>query len=115
MPSRRWASIPQSKPTAIFGDRLSDDELANIDLVILDMKAFTPEQHERVTGGMDNTEVLAFCRRLSALRRPMWLRYVLVPGLTDDADEMRQMCRVRRFAWRGRAGRDPALPSAGRI
>jgi pyruvate formate lyase activating enzyme len=74
-----------------YGDHLSDDELKNIDLVILDMKAFTPEQHERVTGIKDNEEVLVFARRLAALKRPMWLRYVLVPGLTDDDNEMRQM------------------------
>jgi pyruvate formate lyase activating enzyme len=74
-----------------YGDHLSDDELKNIDLVILDMKAFTSEQHERVTGIKDNEEVKLFARRLAALRRPMWLRYVLVPGLTDDDDEMRQM------------------------
>jgi pyruvate formate lyase activating enzyme len=76
-----------------FGDRLSDDELKNIDLVILDMKAFTPEQHERVTGIRDNEEVLAFARRLAALKRPMWLRYVLVPGLTDVVEEMEQMAQ----------------------
>lgn len=76
-----------------FGDRLSDDELRKIDLVILDMKAFTPDQHKRVTGGMDNTEVLEFCRRLAALSRPMWLRYVLVPGLTDDQDEIEKVAR----------------------
>ena len=73
-----------------FGDRLSDEELKTIDLVILDMKAFTPEQHKRVTG-MDNEEVLHFARRLAELRRPMWLRYVLVPGLTDIPDEMRAL------------------------
>ena len=75
-----------------FGDRLTDDELRNIDLVILDMKAFTPENHKRVTG-MDNDEVLEFCRRLAALSRPMWLRYVLVPGLTDDMDEIGKVAR----------------------
>jgi len=74
-----------------YGNHLSDEELNNIDLVILDMKAFTPEQHERVTGIKDNSEVLTFARRLAALKRPMWLRYVLVPGLTDVDDEMRQM------------------------
>ena len=74
-----------------FGDRLSDDELRLIDLVILDMKAFTAEQHERVTGIKDNEEVFVFARRLAALKRPMWLRYVLVPGLTDVDEEMRQM------------------------
>jgi len=71
-----------------YGERLSDAELHDIDLVILDMKAFTPEQHARVTGGMRNDDVLEFCKRLAGLNRPMWLRYVLVPGLTDLPDEM---------------------------
>ena len=71
-----------------FGDRLSDNELRNIDLVILDMKAFTRSQHELVTGGMHNEDVLEFCNRLAELKRPMWLRYVLVPGLTDIPEEM---------------------------
>ena len=76
-----------------FGDRLSDDELKLIDLVILDMKAFTSEQHERVTGIKDNAEVLDFARRLASLKRPMWIRYVLVPGLTDIPEEMEALAR----------------------
>ena len=76
-----------------FADRLSDDELRTIDLVILDMKAFTLERHKEVTGGRDNAEVLAFARRLGELRRPMWLRYVLVPGLTDIPEEMAALAR----------------------
>jgi pyruvate formate lyase activating enzyme len=75
-----------------FGDRLSDEELANIDLVILDMKAYTLEQHQRVTG-MPNSEVLTFARRLAGLKRPVWLRYVLVPGLTDDPNEVGELAR----------------------
>jgi pyruvate formate lyase activating enzyme len=71
-----------------YGRNLSDDELRSIDLVILDMKAFTRAQHELVTGGMHNEEVLELCNRLSLLKRPMWLRYVLVPGLTDIPEEM---------------------------
>ena len=71
-----------------YGERLADDELKNIDLVILDMKAFTRAQHETVTGGRHNEDVLAFANRLAALKRPMWLRYVLVPGLTDIPEEM---------------------------
>src|SRR4051794_714312 len=71
-----------------YGDRLTDQEICSIDLVILDMKAFNRDQHERVTGGMHNEDVLDLCNRLSALKRPMWLRYVLVPGLTDIAPEM---------------------------
>ena len=75
-----------------YGEKLSDEELADIDLVILDMKAFTPAQHKRVTG-LENGDVLDFCRRLAGLKRPMWLRYVLVPGLTDDDAEMAQIAR----------------------
>src|SRR3954469_13455768 len=50
-----------------LGDRLSDEELRTIDLVILDIKAFTLSQHEAVTGGMRNEGVLEFCSRLSDL------------------------------------------------
>lgn len=71
-----------------YGEHLSDDEIRNIDLVILDMKAFTRGQHELVTGGMHNEDVLEFANRLATLKRPMWLRYVLVPGLTDIPEEM---------------------------
>jgi len=74
-----------------YGERLSDEELMDIDLVILDMKAFRAVQHERVTGIDDNTRVLDFCRRLAELERPMWFRYVLVPGLTDIPEEMQQV------------------------
>lgn len=78
-----------------YGDRLSDAELNDIDLIILDMKAFNAVQHHRVTAVPDNTPVLAFSRRLASLKRPMWLRYVLVPGLTDDQNEMK---RIAEFA-----------------
>ena len=71
-----------------YADRMTDDELRDIDLVILDMKALTPDQHQRVTG-LRNEEVIKFCGRLASLKRPMWLRYVLVPGLTYDPDEMK--------------------------
>jgi pyruvate formate lyase activating enzyme len=71
-----------------YGSKLSDEELKLIDLVILDMKAFTRTQHETVTGGLRNEDVLEFCTRLAELKRPMWLRYVLVPGLTDIPEEM---------------------------
>ena len=91
-----------------YADRLSDDELRNIDLVILDMKAFSLEQHKIVTGGRDNQEVLAFARRLAALKRPMWIRYVLVPGLTDIVEEMEALAEFA--AWLGVVERVEILP-----
>jgi pyruvate formate lyase activating enzyme len=66
-----------------YSDRLTDADLDAIDLVLLDLKGWDPERHRRLTG-MDNGPTLQFARRLAARRRPVWVRFVLVPGLTDD-------------------------------
>ncbi|MEM1011104.1 MAG: pyruvate formate-lyase-activating protein [Planctomycetota bacterium] len=71
-----------------LGDRLSDDDLDDIDLFLLDLKSFLPELHKQVTG-IDVEPILQFARRLSDSGRPMWLRLVLVPGLTDGEDNLR--------------------------
>ena len=77
-----------------YGSRLTDDELGLVDLVMLDLKTSDPERHKRLTG-MDVAPTLDFARRLGAARRPMWVRYVLVPGLTDDSDDI---ARTAQFA-----------------
>jgi len=77
-----------------LGARLADAELERIDLVLLDLKSWDAELHRRVTG-MDNGPVLDFARRLSARKRPVWVRFVLVPGLTDDAENV---AGIGRFA-----------------
>jgi len=73
-----------------LGGRLTDEDLETIDLVLLDIKAWDPERHRRVTG-MDVDPVLNFARRLAALKKPVWLRYVLVTGLTDDPEDIAQI------------------------
>ena len=73
-----------------FGERLSDEDLGSIDLVMLGLKAMDPEVHRRLTK-MDNAAPHAFARRLAALKRPMWIRYVIVPGWTDNMDEVGRM------------------------
>jgi pyruvate formate lyase activating enzyme len=70
-----------------YGDRLSDIELETIDLVMLDLKTWDAERHRALTG-MDVRPTLDFARRLAARRRPVWVRYVLVPGVTDDPDDI---------------------------
>jgi pyruvate formate lyase activating enzyme len=77
-----------------YSDRLSDAELEVADLVLLDLKGWDPERHRRLTG-MEIGPTLEFARRLAALRRPVWVRFVLVPGWTDDPDEV---ARIARFA-----------------
>jgi pyruvate formate lyase activating enzyme len=70
-----------------YGDRLTDVELDTIDLVLLDIKTWDRERHRQLTG-MSGWPTLEFARRLALLARPIWLRYVLVPGLTDDPDDI---------------------------
>ena len=70
-----------------LGERLSDEEIRRIDLVIMDLKTWDPERHQRLTG-KDVGPTLEFARRMSGLKRPMWIRFVLVPGLTDDRENI---------------------------
>ena len=70
-----------------LGERLSDDDLGLVDLVLLDIKAVSPDLHQRLTG-QPNEPVLQFARRLAARKSPVWVRHVLVPGWTDDLAEV---------------------------
>lgn len=77
-----------------LGDRLSEADFSSIDLVLLDLKAMTADLHRRLTG-VDNKPVHEFARRLAAARKPIWVRFVLVPGWTDDMAEVE---RIAAFA-----------------
>ena len=77
-----------------LGARLSDAELENIDLVLLDLKSWEPELHRRITG-MEVGPVLDFARRLADRRKKIWVRFVLVPGLSDDPENV---AKIARFA-----------------
>ena len=68
-----------------LGARLTDEELQQIDLVLLDIKSWDPERHRQLTG-KDIGPTLEFARRLAMRKRPVWLRFVLVPGWTDDEE-----------------------------
>ena len=73
-----------------LGERLLDEELEQIDLVLLDIKAWDPAHHRYLTG-REVGPTLDFAQRLAERRRPVWLRYVLVPGLTDDEEDIKQL------------------------
>ena len=70
-----------------LGERLSDGELELIDVVLLDIKCWDPERHRHLVG-KDVGPTLGFARRLAQRRKTIWLRYVLVPGLTDDETDI---------------------------
>jgi pyruvate formate lyase activating enzyme len=63
--------------------RASDEYLQQVDLVLLDIKSGDPETYRRVVK-RDLAPTLRFAERLAAMAKPVWVRYVLVAGLTDD-------------------------------
>jgi len=76
-----------------MGDRLTDQELMDIDLNLLDIKSGDPAIYEKVTR-QPLQPTLDYARRLSAMGRPMWVRFVLVPGLTDGYDNVEKVADV---------------------
>jgi len=76
-----------------LGDRLSDEELMDIDLNLLDIKSGDPDIYKQVTR-QPLQPTLDYARRLSALKRPMWIRFVLVPGLSDGYDNVAKLADI---------------------
>jgi pyruvate formate lyase activating enzyme len=66
-----------------LGERADDDYLKNLDLVLLDIKSSDPATYKRATG-RELAPTLKFAERLAAMGKPAWIRFTLVPGLTDD-------------------------------
>jgi pyruvate formate lyase activating enzyme len=65
-----------------FGHRLSDEDLDQIDLILLGIKTWDSARHQQLTG-RDSEPTLTFARRLADRKKHVWVRFVLVPGLTD--------------------------------
>ncbi|NHC46507.1 pyruvate formate-lyase-activating protein [Motilibacter aurantiacus] len=74
-----------------LGARASDALLADTSLVLLDVKSWDPALYRQVTGTGEVAPTLAFGHRLAALGVPVWLRYVFVPGLTGDFEDVGQI------------------------
>ncbi|HEY0281648.1 MAG TPA: pyruvate formate-lyase-activating protein [Rhizomicrobium sp.] len=70
-----------------LGEDASQALLDATDLVLLDIKAWNPEVYKKLTGA-ELAPTLRFAERLSAMGKATWLRYVLVPGWTDDLESI---------------------------
>lgn len=57
------------------------------DLFLLDIKCINDEKAKELTG-VSNKKELAFAEYLSSIGKPMWIRQVLVPGITDDEQDL---------------------------
>ena len=88
--------------SGFLGARATDDYLESVDLVLLDIKSWDPATYKRVTG-VDVEPTLRFAERLQAMNKPVWIRYVLVPGLTDDPANVDGVARfvapMKNVAW----------------
>jgi pyruvate formate lyase activating enzyme len=72
------------------GHKADDALLAATDLVLLDIKHMNPSEYKTLTG-VKLQPTLDFAQRLADLGKPVWLRYVLVPGVTDDVDSLAEL------------------------
>lgn len=59
------------------------------DLLLMDLKHINPIEHKKLTG-QPNGNILDMFRYLSHIDKPVWLRYVLVPGVTDGEAHLRE-------------------------
>ncbi|MEK8126480.1 pyruvate formate-lyase-activating protein [Paenibacillus filicis] len=89
---QRW-----NLPTALDSSGFCEPEhaeglLAHTDLVLLDLKHIDRAKHQALTS-QPNDRILRFARRLSELGKPMWIRHVLIPGITDDAGDLLELGR----------------------
>jgi pyruvate formate lyase activating enzyme len=78
--------------SGFLGRRADDALLAVTDLVLLDIKAGTEATHRRLTA-RPLAPTLEFAERLAAAGKPVWVRYVLVPGFTDEPREIEGVAR----------------------
>lgn len=88
--------------SGFLGHRADDDYLRNVDLVLLDIKSGDPDTYRRVTG-RELAPTQRFAERLDAMGKAVWIRFVLVPGLTDDPENMSKLARfvapMRNVEW----------------
>lgn len=68
---------------------LDDSWFDNIDLVMLDIKHIDPDKYLALTS-QPLQPTLDFAHRLIRMNKPLWIRYVLVPGLTDNPEDVKK-------------------------
>ena len=80
-------------PSGFLGANASDEMLDNIDLVLLDVKSGDEETYKKVTG-RSLAPTITFGDRLAAKGIEIWARFVLVPDLTDDPENVHNVARI---------------------
>jgi len=68
------------------------DVLEYTDLVLLDIKSYNNEVFKNLTG-VSNENTLELAEYLKRINKPTWIRYVLVPGITDDEEDVENLAK----------------------
>lgn len=64
--------------------------MAVTDTVLLDIKHIESEEHKKLTGH-NNENILQCAKYLSDINKPVWIRHVLVPGITDRVEHLKEL------------------------
>ena len=91
-----------------LGARLRDEDLDNIDLVLLDVKAGDEETYKEVTR-RELQPTIDFGDRLNEMGKPGWVRFVLVPVLTDSPENVANVVKIA-SRWKSNVERVEVLP-----
>ena len=88
--------------SGFLGDRVDEFYLSLLDLVLLDIKSSNPDTYKAVTG-RDLAPTLRFAERLAKMNKPVWVRFTLVPGHTDDPANVEGIAKfvapMKNVAW----------------
>ena len=79
--------------TAGFGDGNYDEILKYTDLVLLDIKHTTGKGYVALTG-KDSTDVNVFLESLRKSNSRVWVRHVVVPGITDSQEHITKLAKI---------------------
>jgi len=90
--ARRIGLHTAIQTSGFLGDRADEGFLSEVDHVLLDIKSSDPETYRRTTE-RDNAPTLRFAERLASLSKPVWIRFTLVPGETDDPANVEGIAR----------------------
>lgn len=79
--------------SGFLGAMATDEMIEDTNLVLLDVKSGDPDTYRKVTG-RDLQPTISFGDRLAQHGTEVWVRFVLVPGLTDDPDNIDRVGRI---------------------
>lgn len=80
------------EPSNLAYNKKLDELMKYTDLVMLDIKHIDPIKHKALTQ-QENKGIKAFAKYLEEKNIPLWIRHVVVPTISDDPNDLRELGR----------------------